>query len=175
MFSHLPRKDVLWIRPSTPKPFQVPEKTPYCGRVTTEFFRLKTWDICHNSNMARLRINYLYLRKFWPFRQHIAYGVIVPDCSAHRSALFRWCRIGDTIGAMIGAIIDDNKEFIGDIFLWHETIYYDIILFTMTPNLCVAISALKIFRVVSSTLQHPAMPRAIFPAYPHWDDMLPPP
>ncbi|GFI58447.1 hypothetical protein IMSAG025_01902 [Muribaculaceae bacterium] len=67
--------------------------------------------------MARLRINYLYLRKFWPFRQHIAYGVIVPDCSAHRSALFRWCRIGDTIGAMIGAIIDDNKEFIGDIFL----------------------------------------------------------
>lgn len=45
---------------------------------------------------------------------------IVPLIVPHRSALFRWCRIGDTIGAMIGAIgaiIDDNKEFIGDIFL----------------------------------------------------------
>ncbi len=74
--------------------------------------------------MARLRINYLYLRKFWPFRQHIAYGVIVPDCSAHRSALFRWCRIG-----AIGAIIDDNKEFVGDIL--YGTIY-DMRRFTMT-------------------------------------------
>ena len=52
---------------------------------------------------------------------------IVPDCSG----LFRWCWIGDIIGDIIGAIIganlkfigaigainDDNKEFVGDIFL----------------------------------------------------------
>jgi len=45
--------------------------------------------------------------------------------------LFHWCRIGDTIGAnlkfigdtigAIGAIIDDNKEFVGDIL--YGTIY----------------------------------------------------
>ncbi|WP_347283337.1 hypothetical protein [Bacteroides caecimuris] len=48
-------------------------------------------------------------------------------CSVYCSALFHWCRtgviigankefVGDTIGA-IGAIIDDNKEFVCDIFL----------------------------------------------------------
>jgi len=49
--------------------------------------------------------------------------------------LFHWCRIGDTIGAIIGAnlkfigdtigaigaTIDDNKEFVGDIL--YGTIY----------------------------------------------------
>ena len=48
----LPRKVVLWVRPSTPKPFQVPEKTPCCGRVTTDFFDPKIIDICQNSLMA---------------------------------------------------------------------------------------------------------------------------
>ena len=52
VFSTHPRKVVLWVRPSTPKPFQVPEKTPCCGRVTTKSFRPKIIDICQNSLMA---------------------------------------------------------------------------------------------------------------------------
>nr|WP_303392019.1 hypothetical protein [Bacteroides intestinalis] len=52
VFSTLPRKDVLWVRPSTPKPFQVPEKTPCCGRVTTEFFRLEIIAVWQNSQMT---------------------------------------------------------------------------------------------------------------------------
>lgn len=47
-----PRKIVLWVRPSTPKPFQVPEKTPCCGRVTTEFFRLEIIAVWQNSQMT---------------------------------------------------------------------------------------------------------------------------
>lgn len=40
------------VRPSTPKPFQVPEKTPCRGRVTTKFFNPKIIDICQNCHMA---------------------------------------------------------------------------------------------------------------------------
>lgn len=59
VFSTPPRKDVLWVRPSTPKPFQVPEKTPCCGRVTTEFLCPEIIYIWQNGQIADSPYNQL--------------------------------------------------------------------------------------------------------------------
>lgn len=62
------------------------------------------------------------------------------------------------------------------VIFFYDTIYdmrqftMTFIPFSMTPNICVVISALKI-KVVSLTLQHPVESHAISQAYPRLNDM----